>query len=117
MISDLGTSREKVLQLRVLTPEATRLRVERVKAVRATLSNRPICVLPGHAPLVGALARGRLSYVDREGDHSVVVEQGLLRVHGDTVTILTTGASAGTSISERDDAQRPASGEEEEAYR
>ena len=117
MITHTVTNMEKALQLRILTPEATRLRVESVKAVRATLSSRPICILPGHAPLVGALTPGRMSYVDREGDHSVLVQEGLLRVHGDTVTILTTEASARTSISERDDAQEPASGGQEEAYR
>ena len=115
MITHMVMSMEKALQLRILTPEATRLRIDRVKAVRATLSNRPICVLPGHAPLVGTLTPGRLSYVDREGDHSVLVQEGLLRVRGDTVTILTTETSATTSTSERDDIRRPASGGQEEA--
>jgi F0F1-type ATP synthase epsilon subunit len=114
---DPMTSTGRTLKLHVLTPEATRLRVERVRAVRATLSNRPICVLPGHAPLVGALNPGRLSYLDREGDHSVEVEAGILRVNGDTVTILTTHASARTSISERDGMQRQGSGRQEETPR
>jgi len=79
----------KTLLLRVVTPEATRLRVEQVTAVRVTLDNGPICILPGHASLIGRLALGELSYVDQKGDHRLVVEEGVLRVQKDGVIILT----------------------------
>ena len=79
----------KTLLLRVVTPEATRLRVEQVTAVRVMLDNGPICILPGHAPLIGRLAPGGLSYVDQKGDHRLTVEEGILRVQKGGVIILT----------------------------
>jgi len=78
------------LQLEVLTPEATCLKVEDVTAVRAMLSEGPICVLPGHAPLVGILVAGELGYADHRGDHRVGIDEGILRIHGSTVTVLGT---------------------------
>jgi len=47
----------------------------------------------------------------------VEVEEGILRVNGDTVTILTTDASARTWFSERDGMQRQESGRQEETPR
>ena len=79
----------KTFLLRVVTPEATRLRIEQVMAVRVTLDNGPICILPGHASLIGLLAPGELSYVDQKGDHRLDVGEGVLRVLKDGVTVLT----------------------------
>ena len=79
----------KTFLLRVVTPEATRLRIEQVTAVRVTLDNGPICILPGHASLIGRLAQGGLSYVDQKGDHKLNVGEGILRVLKDGVTVLT----------------------------
>ncbi len=75
--------------LRVVTPEATRLWVEQVTAVRVMLDDGPICILPGHASLIGRLATGGLSYVDQKGDHRLEVEEGILRVLKGGVTVLT----------------------------
>jgi len=82
----------KTLTLQVVTPEATRLRIEQVTAVRVTLDNGPICILPGHASLIGRLAPGGMSYVDQKGDHRIEVEEGILRVLKGGVTVLTGSA-------------------------
>jgi len=79
----------KTLLLKVVTPEATRLRVEQVTAVRVTLDNGPICILPVHASLIGRLAPGGLSFVDQKGDHRLEVGEGILRVLKGGVTVLT----------------------------
>ena len=79
----------KTLLLKVVTPEATRLRIEQVTAVRVTLDNGPICILPGHASLIGRLVPGGLSYVDQKGDHRLEVGEGILRVLKGGVTVLT----------------------------
>ena len=65
------------------------MRIEQVTAVRVTLDNGPICILPGHASLIGRLAPGGLGYVDQKGDHRLEVGEGILRVLKGGVTVLT----------------------------
>lgn len=65
------------------------MKAERVTAVRVVLASGPICILPGHAPLIGSLDSDRLNYSDQTGDHYVEVQEGILHVQRGTVTILT----------------------------
>ena len=82
------------LLLQIVTPEATRLRVEGVAGVRVVLADGPIHILPGHAPLIGSMEPGRVSYRDQSGDHAIEIEEGILQIREGTVTILTGNARA-----------------------
>ena len=77
------------MRLQILTPEAIQLKAEQVTAVRAMLTDGPITILPGHAPLIGNLCASVLSYTDGTGTHQVETDQGILRVQREGVTILT----------------------------
>ena len=82
--------------LRILTPEATSFSAGQVSSVRIMLTDGPISILAGHAPLIARTAPGRLDYTDQAGDHNLEVGAGILRVRGSDVTILTNGVE-GTS--------------------
>jgi F-type H+-transporting ATPase subunit epsilon len=45
-------------------------------------------VLPGHTPLLTALAIGRLAYTAGGQEHRMVVEQGFAEIQPDRVTVL-----------------------------
>jgi F-type H+-transporting ATPase subunit epsilon len=80
------------LRLTVLTPAETLLDVEGVAWVQAHLADRGgIGIYPGHAPLLAETVAASLRYADPSGEHALDLDAGILRVEGDSVTILTSG--------------------------
>jgi F-type H+-transporting ATPase subunit epsilon len=69
-------------------------------AVFARTPEGELGVLPGHAPLLGALAPGFVVRIDREGDTSVkvAVHGGILSVRKDGVAVLGEMAEFGDEI-------------------
>ena len=80
------------LRLMVLTPEQTLAEVEGVHWVQARLADGGgIGIWPRHAPLVAETICAPLRYADDAGEHSLLVDAGILHTDGSEVVILTTG--------------------------
>lgn len=81
----------KPWRLVVRTPADTVLEAQGVTWLQVQLADGgPITILPGHAPLVAETVTALLLYVDGEGEHSVMVNAGLLHIARDAVTVYTT---------------------------
>jgi F0F1-type ATP synthase epsilon subunit len=79
-------------RLVIRTPAETALEAHDVTWVQVQLADGgPITILPGHAPLLAESVAAPLRYVDGAGDHSVLVNAGLLYVARGEVTVYTTG--------------------------
>lgn len=75
------------LNLKIITPERIVLDAN-VEQVVATAIDGQLCILPGHEPLVTALAIDVVRYKqDREEDHAAIMG-GVMEVKGNEVTIL-----------------------------
>ena len=81
-------------RLTVLTPAQALIDVEDVQWVQARLADGGgIGIYPGHAPLIAETVTAPLRYADPTGEHTLDLEEGILQVHGDGVTIFTSGLS------------------------
>jgi F-type H+-transporting ATPase subunit epsilon len=85
------------LELRIVTPDKLLVR-EQVDEVEVPGSEGYFGVLPGHTPLLAALAAGELWY--RKGTTRVYVDiaGGFAEVLPDSVTILAHGAEARNQV-------------------
>ena len=83
--------------LEVVTPER---RVVRATAVEAQIpaSEGYLGVLPGHAPLLGAMGMGELSYRDAQGTHYAAVFGGYVEVLAGRVIVLAEAAERAEEI-------------------
>jgi F0F1-type ATP synthase epsilon subunit len=52
-----------------------------------------IGILPGHGPLLAETVVGTLRYVNGDGEHTLQLQAGVLRVDSGRVTLYTTGRS------------------------
>ena len=77
--------------LEITTPERLIAR-EHVSEAQIPGLDGYVGVLPGHAPLLGELGFGELSYKVAGQGHHVVVHGGFLEVSGDRVRVLCTSA-------------------------
>jgi F-type H+-transporting ATPase subunit epsilon len=99
------------LQLDVITPER-RLLSEQVDAVTVPGLNGELGILPGHTPLISALATGVLSYAQGGATRRLLVSGGFVEVNADRVSVLADMAefpdevNAQTARLERDEAER-----------
>ena len=75
------------IELEVATPERQLVR-ERVSEVQIPGKNGYMGILPGHAPLVGLLGIGTLSYVVGGRKRSLSVHGGFVEVLQDHVRVL-----------------------------
>jgi len=75
------------VSLRILTPEGV-LYEGAVDWVQAPLEDGLIGIWPGHAPLVGAVARGRVRFATGGEQHEMAVGEGVLRVDEEGCAIL-----------------------------
>lgn len=77
----------ETFELEVATPERLLVR-ERVTEAQIPLANGYIGVLPGHAPLLGALGTGDLMYVAEGRKRHMAVSGGWVEVLGDRARVL-----------------------------
>jgi F-type H+-transporting ATPase subunit epsilon len=87
------------LTLKIITPERIVLE-QPVDEVSATAIDGQFAVLPGHIPLVTALANDVLSYKSGGTESIVAVLGGILEVSNNTVTILSDAAELASEIDE-----------------
>ena len=80
-----------LLRIEVLSVSGTTLELENVHSLQVLLEDgSSIGILPDHAPLIGATADGLLFYNDGDGKKSVYINEGVLTVRDNLVSILTT---------------------------
>ena len=84
---------ERHIHLDILTPEGSLLDADDIGWIRAELRDGQIGILPDHAPLLGELVPGVLTYADGVGVHELPLDGGILWIHGGDVRILTGGAA------------------------
>ena len=77
--------RDKVLTIRVLTPEGT-LFEGTAQAVFLPGQVSPFEVLPNHAPIISALSEGDIRVV-AEGERRIPVRSGVVRVRNNEITV------------------------------
>lgn len=85
------------LELEVATPERELVR-ERVSEVELPGKNGYMGILPGHAPLLGELGIGHLSYLSGRKRWYVSVHSGFLEVLDDHVRVLADAAERAEDI-------------------
>lgn len=91
-------------RLVVRTPVETVLEAYGVTWLQVQLADGgPLTILLGHAPLVAETVTAPLRYIDQDGEHSVAVDAGLLRITRNEVTVYTTGRGEMVSISVREE--------------
>ena len=84
-------------QLQVATPE--RLFVdEQVSEAELPGRNGYMGILPGHAPLLSALAPGILSYGSGSARQAIVIDGGFVEVFGDSVRVLADSAERADQV-------------------
>ena len=85
------------LELEVATPERELVR-ERVSDVELRGKNGYMGILPGHAPLLGELGIGHLSYTAGRRRWTLAVHSGFLEVLDDHVRVLADAAERAEEI-------------------
>ena len=85
------------LELEVATPERELVR-ERVSEVELRGKNGYMGILPGHAPLLGELGIGHLTYVAGRRRRTLAVHSGFLEVLDDHVRVLADAAERAEEI-------------------
>lgn len=85
------------IRLDIVTPEKITYSAP-VNMVIARTLNGDIGVLPGHAPLIGALAVWPLRVLTDDGEEQIAVAGGFIEVKPDKVTILANSAELAQEI-------------------
>ena len=85
------------LELEVATPERELVR-ERVSEVELRGKDGYMGILPGHAPLLGELGIGHLTYVSGRRRSTLAVHSGFLEVLDDHVRVLADAAERAEEI-------------------
>ena len=86
-----------LLELEVATPERELVR-QQVSEVEIPGKNGYLGVLPGHAPLLGLLGTGTLTYVTGGTKRYLAVHSGFLEILDDHVRVLANTAEAREEI-------------------
>jgi F-type H+-transporting ATPase subunit epsilon len=84
-------------ELEVATPERLLIR-ESVTEAQIPLAEGMIGVLPDHAPLLGSLGTGQLSYAQAGGRNSMVVSGGFVEIRDNHVRVLADRAERADEI-------------------
>lgn len=79
----------KPLRLEIITPEKKLLGADSVLWVKAELVDGSIGIHPGHAPLIAETVTSPLIYADKEGEHQIDLQAGILEIHEGVVSVLT----------------------------
>ena len=91
----------KSMHLRVWTPGEVILDAECVYWVKLDLVDGSIGIRPGHAPLLAETISAPLRYGDEAGEHSMILEAGLLHIDQNGVTISTSSLADTAPTDER----------------
>jgi len=87
----MNSVKPNLLRVEVLSVAGTVLELENIHSLKVLLEDgSSIGILPGHAPLICATADGLLFYNDDNGKKSVYINEGVLTVRDNLVSILTT---------------------------
>jgi len=86
-----------LIELEVATPERLLVR-EKVADVQLPGQNGYLGILPGHAPLLGLLGTGLLSYPANAGRRYIAIDGGFLDVGQDHVRVLANAADRAEEI-------------------
>ena len=84
-------------ELEVATPERLLIR-ESVSEAQIPLAEGMIGVLPDHAPLLGTLGTGQLTYTQADGKNSMVVSGGFVEIRDNHVRVLADRAERADEI-------------------
>src|SRR5207253_7152381 len=84
-------------ELEIATPERLVVR-ENVSDVQVPGEDGYLGILPGHAPLLGLLGVGLLSYPGGGGRRYIALREGFLEVQPDRVRVLATSAERAEEI-------------------
>jgi len=87
----------ETFELEVATPERQLVR-QQVSEAEIPLANGYIGVLPGHAPLLGEVGTGDLSYVAEGRRRHMAVDGGWVEIQGDHVRVLVDRAERADEI-------------------
>ncbi len=78
------------LQLEILSPAGVTADLSELESVHVRLENgQLIGIYPGHTSLIGSAAAGSVKTVSAEGEKSLEISGGILRVEQNHVRILT----------------------------
>lgn len=84
---------DDLLTLEILGVGGVLLTADRITSINMRMENGLLIGLrPGHAPLIGSVAKGKINYKIADKLFEVDVDAGLLSVSKNKVRILTTGA-------------------------
>lgn len=72
------------ISLKIVSPMETLLDAE-VSIVTLPGRKGSFQVLKDHAPLMSSLSKGSIIYVDAEGEHSLEISSGFVKVHNNEV--------------------------------
>lgn len=89
------------MHLRVWTPGEVLLEAECVYWVKLDIVDGSIGIRPGHAPLLAETVTGAIRFGDEDGEHSMILEAGLLHIDQNGVTISTAGLANTEPTDER----------------
>ncbi len=87
----------ETFELEVATPERQLVR-QQVSEAEIPLANGYIGVLPGHAPLLGEVGTGDLSYVAEGRRRHMAADGGWVEIQGDHVRVLVDRAERADEI-------------------
>jgi F-type H+-transporting ATPase subunit epsilon len=79
---------EGKFRLQIVTPEGAQLN-EDIDELTAPSVDGQFGVLPGHRPMLAALATGIISYVQGSATHQVAVGAGYVEIHNDQAVVIT----------------------------
>lgn len=83
---------DNYLRLEILGVGGVLLAAENITSINVRMENGLLIGLrPGHAPLIGSVAKGKIDYRIENTVFEAQVDAGLLSVDKDQVRILTTG--------------------------
>lgn len=105
------------LTLRIISPDRVVLNDTEVDQVSATAVDGGLSILPGHEPLVTALAVDVLTYKKGNKEESAAIIGGIMEVSKNEVTILTDAAELDAEIDEARASQAKARAEAEKTQK
>lgn len=80
-----------LLSLKILTPEGSILDIDGLYSINIPLADgSPICIRPGHAPLIAETVQGTVEYRNEKGQE-IQLHAGVIDIKNNIITILTPG--------------------------
>ncbi|HAA16295.1 MAG TPA: ATP synthase F1 subunit epsilon [Cytophagales bacterium] len=80
------------MYLEIITPEQKVFEGE-VDSATFPGSNGTFQVLNDHAPLVSSLAKGEVKYSAKTGEHTIIIDGGVVEVLNNTISLLAEAVS------------------------